>query len=723
MRFGVHSRVLPVNSQRQPGSRLRFGSYEFDAHRGELWKGGRFIPLQPQPARVLSLLLTNPGETVLREEFQSQVWGGNPSIDIDQSLNFCIRRLRATLHDRPESPRYIETVPRRGYRFIATVSATSPEAKEEPRAQIPETGKPGVSGIASPDVRTSLRFAVIVLAILSAAAAAIAWLPHPTAMEPAISNVVRLTDDGNPKVAIGPCCTNVANDGENVYFSEMVAGHWILARVPAHGGEVSPIPTPLQNAGILDVSAGSHSLLVRNYEMLSPVWAMPAGGGTLNQLGNVQGNDAAWSPDGLSVVYVRDYDLYVADSHGAGAHRIAHLAGPLFRPRWSPDGKRLRVAVYDFRTGLNSLWEVALYGGAAHPLFAHSTGRDECCGVWTPDGRYFVYQSKSEGFTRLRVIREADVLNGRIDRSAQLTTAPLDFLGASPSPDGSRLFAIGQQKRGELMQYDRASGKFVTWMAGLSAEGLAFSKDGSQVVWCSYPEAELWRSRADGTNRIRLTPSGMFASLPHWSPDERRILFTGSERGKPVKAYVVNAEGGNPETVVPGAGPEFDAGWSPDGRRLVYADSITADHGGLHLMDLRARQVSTLAGSEGLFSPRWSPDGRYIAALTNDSLNLRLFDRKTGRWRDLVHGRHVAYPSWSRDSRGLYFFSPMEAKASFFRVSVPDAHLELVTDAQIPWGMAAGTSGFWSGVDRGGTPVVLRDASIQEVYALDLKRH
>jgi Tol biopolymer transport system component len=213
----------------------------------------------------------------------------------------------------------------------------------------------------------------------------------------------------------------------------------------------------------------------------------------------------------------------------------------------------------------------------------------------------------------------------------------------------------------------------------------------------------------------------MSAYFPRWSPDGTRIVFTGSEPGKASKAYVVAASGGVPEAVVPGVGPEFDAGWSSDGQSLVYADSVSSPKGGLHLLELSGRHVSAPAGSEGLFSPRWSPDGRFIAALTKDSMTLKIVDLGTGLWRDLVRGQGVAYPSWSKDSKTIYFRTPMERQAGFYRVRVADAKTELVTDAPIPRGLAASINGWWSGVDRDGTPIVLRDAGIQEIYALVVK--
>jgi DNA-binding winged helix-turn-helix (wHTH) protein/TolB-like protein len=101
--------------------RLRFDDFVFDCETGELWQGTTAIHLQPQPARVLALLIARPGELVTREALQQRVWGKDTFVDFEQGLNWCVRRLREVLGDTPSEPRFIQTVPRRGYRFVADV--------------------------------------------------------------------------------------------------------------------------------------------------------------------------------------------------------------------------------------------------------------------------------------------------------------------------------------------------------------------------------------------------------------------------------------------------------------------------------------------------------------------------------------------------------------------------------------------------------------------------
>ena len=101
---------------------LRFGTYEVDPHAGELRKGGVRIKVQQQPLKLLEILLEHPGEVVTREELRSRIWPEESFGDFDQAVNVAIAKLRSALGDSADNPRFIETIPRRGYRFLAEVS-------------------------------------------------------------------------------------------------------------------------------------------------------------------------------------------------------------------------------------------------------------------------------------------------------------------------------------------------------------------------------------------------------------------------------------------------------------------------------------------------------------------------------------------------------------------------------------------------------------------------
>jgi DNA-binding winged helix-turn-helix (wHTH) protein/TolB-like protein len=108
--------------------RLRFGPFAFDAATGELWRDGRRVRLQRQPSRLLELLAARPGEVISREEIRLALWGDDTHVDFERSLNFCVARLRSALRDNAVAPRFVETVPTRGYRLIVPVVAEAADA-------------------------------------------------------------------------------------------------------------------------------------------------------------------------------------------------------------------------------------------------------------------------------------------------------------------------------------------------------------------------------------------------------------------------------------------------------------------------------------------------------------------------------------------------------------------------------------------------------------------
>jgi DNA-binding winged helix-turn-helix (wHTH) protein/TolB-like protein len=137
---------------RSSGARTRFGPFEFDPSTGELWQGGRRVRLQRQPSRLLALLVARPGDVVSREEIRQAIWGDDTYVDFERSLNFCVAKLRSALRDNAAAPRYVETLPTRGYRFIAPLDAPVDVADHSstrpPRsAPTPTSDAPATSGV------------------------------------------------------------------------------------------------------------------------------------------------------------------------------------------------------------------------------------------------------------------------------------------------------------------------------------------------------------------------------------------------------------------------------------------------------------------------------------------------------------------------------------------------------------------------------------------------
>ena len=155
----------------------------------------------------------------------------------------------------------------------------------------------------------------------------------------------------------------------------------------------------------------------------------------------------------------------------------------------------------------------------------------------------------------------------------QLTTGPLSFNALAPSPDGKKLFVVASQARGELVRYDPKSQQFVPFLSGISAGELDFSRDGKWVTYVSYPEHTLWRSRADGSDRLQLTYPPVLAGLPRWSPDGTQIAYVDAQPGRPWKTFLISAQGGTPQEVLSETHTQVDATWSPDGKKLAFGSN------------------------------------------------------------------------------------------------------------------------------------------------------
>jgi Tol biopolymer transport system component len=287
-----------------------------------------------------------------------------------------------------------------------------------------------------------------------------------------------------------------------------------------------------------------------------------------------------------------------------------------------------------------------------------------------------------------------------------------------PSKDGKKLFVVGQTYRGELTRYDAKSGQFVAFLGSLSAEYVAFSKDGQWVTYVSYREGTLWRSKLDGSERLQLTYPPMYPVLPRWSPDGKKIIFFEFALGadKPARMYEVSPEGGSPRQLLPDdRTQQLDPNWSPDGTKIIFAGESNDPTSAVHVLDLASRQVSSLPGSEGFYSPRWSPDGRYVSAFSADSKTLLLFDFQTKKWTELASGS-LSWLNWSHDSQYVYVLD-FRGKNAVVRIRVSDHKAEQVVDLKNL--VTVGRYGGWLALAPDDSPLLLRDTGSQDVYSVD----
>jgi len=553
-------------------------------------------------------------------------------------------------------------------------------------------------------------------------AAAVAYLSLRTPARPEVLHYTPLTSDGRRKT--GLWAGSLVTDGVRLYFTEEVGGSSALAQVSTSGGETSVVPTPFPKVALWDIAPDRSSLLISSFVGLEPelpLWVLPLPTGTPRRLGDLLGHSAAWVPDGQHIAYGHGDDLYIANSDGTDSRRLATAPGVPHNLRWSPDGRLLRFTATNAKSNTRSLWEISADGTGLRRVFEEGSNAAECCGNWTPDGKYFVFQSAREnGLNVWTRLERAALFTKGGGAPLPLTRGPINYLFPVVGSNSRKLFVVGDQPRGQLARYDTKSGQFVPYLSGMSAEGVSFSRDGQWVAWVAYPEGTLWRSKMDGSQRLQLTFPPMFAFQPFWSPDGKWLAYMGAAPGKAWQIYLVSTEGGGSRQVSPEGRNHSDPTWSPDGFSLAFSvlPVLEPDNaGGIYILDTRTNQLSKVPGSDNLFSAHWSPDGRYLAAQTSDGVKQTLFDFSTQKWEDLTGGFQGGYPNWSRDGKYLYFDS-QGSEPSFYRVRISDHRIERIV--RLKDVRRTGTLGPWAGLAPDDSPLALLDTSTDEIYALDV---
>ena len=559
------------------------------------------------------------------------------------------------------------------------------------------------------------RWLIPVAGLLIVATALLALLLTRQQPVPTASNYVQLTHDGQPKGLVG-------TDGSRLYLGIVRPTTYNaflgITEVSTSGGEPVRVPATSNTMLPLNVSPDGADLLVKDQSTVyeGELWRLPIVGGSPRRLDTLVAQDAAWSPDGGMLAYLHGSELFLARSDGTESRKLASLTGRGFYPAWSPAADKLRFTIIDDRTNASSLWEISAQGKNLHPLFPEwHNPPDECCGKWTADGKYFVFQSQRQIWA---LSEEGIFLHQPTGKPIQLTSSPLGLFTPLPGKDGKKLFLVGRTYHGELARFESKSGRFTPFLSGISAEDVAFSKDGQWVAYVSYPEGILWRSKPDGSDKIQLSYPPLLAALPCWSPDGKQIAFFDYSFGKPTKTYLVSADGGSPQELLPGD-PEIqrDPKWSPDGRKITFSGASGDRNSAIRVLDLNTHQVSTLPGSQGFLAAEWSPDGRYIVALQAGLPSVVLYDIQTQRWSQLAKVR-AAFLNWSRDGQYVYFLRWAKDPA-VLRVRITDRRLEQVADlANFP---TTGNIGPWLGLGPDDSPLVLKDIGTQDMYAVDWK--
>jgi Tol biopolymer transport system component/DNA-binding winged helix-turn-helix (wHTH) protein len=726
----------------RPETSIRFQDFELDLRTRELYRNGSRLRIRGHPVDVLAILLEHPGELVTRDTLQKRIWPDDTFVDFEQILNNSVGKLRDVLGDKAESPHFIETLPRMGYRFIGSIDRNGVDANHSVPLPFPVLTESAVS-TADPIRRsTAIRHWPIWTAIgLTSALCALGyWYVRRPLPTPSVTFYEQLTLDGAQKHVAG-------TDGNRIYLWTR-APRITIAQIPLSGGSLTEIPIDLPQGsgfatGLTDVSPDGSSLLVRGRykrEEGDANWIVGSAGHPVRYLTKAYG--AAWSPDGKTIVFTNAHgDFYTVGSDADTPQLLYRDEGPpdqVVRAgamQWSPDGKTIRLT----RVGKGlAIWEISSTGKGLHEFLPHwNVSAAKCCGRWTPDGRFYVFLAGSglaKGPTVLPLAQiwvydeRRGILHPKARYPIPLALGPLLWGDPVPSRDGKKIFARGVSLRGELERYDRNSNRLEPFLNGISAEMLDFSRDGRFVAYVTFPEGILWRANRDGSGTVQLTKPPLYARSPRWSPDGTKILFASNTQYGVDHLYLISPDGGAPELLLPDEpGPLTLGDWSPDGKRVVFTTfpgysfvPTNVSKMETRIVELATGKVTTLPKwSGGSTAPLWSPDGRFIAEQPIGAMSLLIFDLEKQTWNALPQENAVGFHNWSHDGKFLYYFCKIGNKRGVYRITPRGGKKELVVELPQDF-RGTGWYSFWMSLDPDDVPILFRDVGTDEIYALTL---
>lgn len=655
------------------GPTIRFGGYEADVAAGELRKGDRRIPLQEQPFQVLTALLERPGEVVSREYLRERLWPGQPFVDFDQGLNTAINKLRDALGDSAASPRFVETVPRRGYRFTFPIDPAPVKdqqvmsAKEWFLATVWKRRQWAVWLAAG---------AVIVLSL-----GVVRWGFRPSPPQLPLRRFTLRAPAGNIQPVVLNRSTSISPDGKRIAFINNGEGGtrrlWIQ-----HLEKEEPVLTRGSD-GAADPFWSPDSQFVGfalPYE--GKLMRMPVEGGAATEICRVPGGlfaGGAWSPDGSTIVFGsgNPHILYEVAAIG-GAPRVAvsreslikvmpteseSALGYLHRPQFLPLARR-RVIVFGFG-----------WADAKMVLRDLDSGKTELLGpgrlpTYSPTG-HLVFQA---------VTGLPDLWAYPFSLDRLKTTGPAFLVGRngtdpSVAADGTLVYVdhssvrlVWVNRRGEHVG-DVGSPMLGIFYPALSPDGRRVAFEGRET-----DNLDIWVQDLSAGTRTRLSTDPSTEVLPAWSPDSETVAYSSWRTGLP-SMFVRQADGGGPEQPLEkGLQPARVADWSRNGLYIAYDMQNVPQK-----LDTRVDPASLKGGSDVWYlqrssgkgwerhpfikttswtrSPKFSPDGRYVAYLSNESgrdeLYVTRFPAGGRRW--TVSNNGALQPRWSPNSRELFY--------------------------------------------------------------------
>jgi Tol biopolymer transport system component/predicted Ser/Thr protein kinase len=546
-----------------------------------------------------------------------------------------------------------------------------------------------------------------------------AWLAYAYFAMPGpfrVARTTQITRDGLLK-------DGVLTDGERLFFFEVQGSKGVISQVAVTGGDVSPVQTSLEDAALLDISPNGTKLLVTaGRDELNPLWILPLPTGSPQRIGDVLARSAAWSSTGDNIYYSDEQRLYVSDTDGQNKRTVLTQAG-LAAGTFAPDGRRLCATVLDNQTDIAAAMEVAVDSGKLLPVLPKNWTEvtHTYCGAYSPDGEYLAINGRNASGGDLWVIPRSHVWPfERNGRPFQLTNGPLAYGNLTFSKDGKQLFVVGSQARAELLRWDPRRGQFTDFLSGMSAGHVSYSADGKWVAWVSYPDNTLWRGRADGSDRLQLTHEPLLALQPRWSPDDSRIAFTAQEPGQPWRMYTVARDGGLPQPVVVEARSQLSPAWSPDGSSIIFGRVESREPSiALEEVELKSGKVTELPGSQDMWAPTWSADGKYLLASSRDNKYLKLYNFVTGKWAVAWTGE-IGDTHFSHDGRFVYVEDLKDQ--NIHRINLANLKAETIGSLKdlrrpdLPYWVP------WFGLGPNDELLTIRDLGTHEIYSFDLQR-
>jgi len=693
---------------------IRFATFEVDLRSGEIRKGGVKLKFGGQPFQVLAILLERPDEVVTREELQKRLWP-DTFVDVDHNLNTAVNKIREVLGDSPESPRFVETLPRRGYRFIAPVSGSPNTAKGNPAAaQTSAVSAPTANRTPGKYPGRSKMLMYSTAALLTLMAGSVPLILHKTSSH-AQRALTRLTfDDG---LQFG---ATWSPDGRFIAYSSDRSGKLDVWVQQVSGGDPVQITKGEGHNWQPDWSPDGKYIAYRSEAGDGGLFIVPAlGGAGLERRIASFGYRPRWSPDGSKILFQTHFTwldvndkFYVAQLDGSQPREILaqsmaeHDLWPA-SATWHPDGKR--VTVWGGRSGRYSerspsFWTMPITGGAAikseiAPVIEKQLEEVAVTDVrgewpvdftfaWAPSGKAIYFERAYRGTRNIwMLVMDPDTLKATsIER---VTTGAGPDTEAAVSRDGARLAftAKSEHVRTWIFPFDvnhaRISGDgHAITSSGGRAVVPNLSRDGKKLAFGVERTGawELWqKSLVDGHEAPIITDEYV-RDAPQWSPDGTRLAYQREKPGEH-QLMVWSAENRIEEPLTTSGAADWQVvyDWSPDGKALLVSQGgdtklfevwlfpiASAPHA-----EAAARKIIS-SPSYSLFQPHFSPDGRWIVfdaiadTPTGVESTLYVTSAAGGRWLRLDQSNHWEdKPRWSPDGKTIYFIS---GRGGFFNV-------------------------------------------------------